>query len=83
MRNPVILAQTMRRRVLLTAGSGTDSTTTAGVFAGGLAGTFAASGAAPESGATVVVSVFGPLSTPMTSPESHGLELTHCDAGIF
>jgi hypothetical protein len=63
-KKPATLYQTIRRRVLLTGGSGTDSTTTAGVFAGGFAGTLAAIGA-PDSGATVVVSVLEPLSTPL------------------
>jgi len=36
----------MRRRILLTGGSGVDSTTTDGGLAGGLAAGFAAGGAA-------------------------------------
>jgi len=44
-KNPVMLHQTMRRRVLLTAGSGTDSTTT-----GGLAAAFGTGVATPRAG---------------------------------
>ena len=69
-RNPVTLHQTIRRRVLLTGGSGVDSTTTAGVLAGGFAGTLAANGAAPPSGVPVVIPVLELLSTPLTSPAS-------------
>src|SRR6266581_7943432 len=69
-----MLAQTMRRRILLTGGSGVDSTTTAGGFPAGLAGVFAAAGAAGAAGSATAndVSLVGTLSTPMTSPESHG-----------
>ena len=45
-----MLYQTMRRRTLLTGGSGVDSTITAGAFAGGLAGTLAAGGAVALAG---------------------------------
>jgi len=39
-----MLNQTIRRRVLFTGGSGTDSTKTDGAFAAGFAGTFDAGG---------------------------------------
>src|ERR1700675_1004668 len=45
-RNPAMLAQTMRRRILFTGGSGTDSTTTDGALPAGFAGAFGAGGAA-------------------------------------
>lgn len=41
-----MLAQTMRRRILLTGGSGTDSITTDGALPVGFAGGFGAGGAA-------------------------------------
>ena len=76
-RKPAMLAQTMRRRILLTGGSGVDSTTTAGGFPAGLAGVFAVAGAAGDTGSATAtdVSLVGTLSTPMTSPESHGLRI--------
>src|SRR5207253_632214 len=67
-RKPAMLYQTIRRRVLFTGGSGVDSTTTAGGFAGaGFAGTFAAGGTAGPAGDSATatdVSLLGPLSTP-------------------
>jgi hypothetical protein len=50
-RNPATLAQTIRRRVLLTAGSGVDSTTTDGGLPAGLAAAFGAGGASLAGGA--------------------------------
>ena len=67
--------QTMRRRVLLTGGSGADSTTKGGLAialdtrvaappaGGGIAGPAGFSATATD------VSLFGLLSTPVTSPE--------------
>jgi hypothetical protein len=64
-RNPAILNQMIRRRFLLTGGSGTDSTTTAGGFPAGLAGAFGAGGAMVVAGgaATAELSLFKLLST--------------------
>jgi hypothetical protein len=47
-RNPAMLNQTIRRRVLFTGGSGTDSTTTDGAFAAGFTGAFGAGGVTAE-----------------------------------
>src|SRR5712692_3361370 len=55
-------AQTMRRRSLLTGGSGVDSTTTAAGFAAGRAGVFGAGAAGGSATATDVCS-FALLST--------------------
>ncbi len=67
-RNPAMLAQTMRRRILFTGGSGTDSTTAPG-FIADLAGTLAAGGATAPGGALdpVVACSLGVLSKPKTS----------------
>src|ERR1700682_3922793 len=51
-RNPAMLAQIMRRRILFTGGSGTDSTTTDGALPAGFAGAFGAGGAAAGAGGT-------------------------------
>jgi len=74
-----MLNQTIRRRVLLTGGSGTDSTTTDGAFPAGLAGDFAAGrGAALAGGAaTSVPSSFKLLSNPKKPP---GLCSAHTSA---
>jgi len=75
-----MLYQTMRRRVLLTAGSGTDSTTTGGLaaaFGTGVAALRAGGGIGGPAGFSATatdVSVFGLLSNPVTSSESHGHE---------
>src|SRR2546423_7666173 len=50
-RNPATLAQTIRRRVLFTTGSGVDSTTTDGGLPAGFAAAFGAGGASPAGGA--------------------------------
>src|SRR6185503_21276801 len=66
-RNPATPAQTIRRRVLLTGGSGVDSTTTAG----GLARAFGGDGATAPAGASATATVvcsFGLLSTRKPSP---------------
>ena len=58
----------MRRRILLTGGSGVDSTTTDGGLAGGLAAGFVAGGAEPAGGAaTAELCSLALLSTPGTS----------------
>src|SRR5688572_31507168 len=72
-----MLYQTIRRRVLLTGGSGVDSTVTAG-----LAAAFETGVAAPRAGGGIggpagfsgaaIDSVFGLVSTPTTSRKSHG-----------
>jgi hypothetical protein len=64
-RNPATLSQTIRRRFLLTGGSGTDSTMTAGGFPAGLATAFGAGGAEAVAGgaATAELSSFRLLST--------------------
>ena len=86
-----MLYQTIRRRVLLTGGSGADSTTTAGLAAGfdtGVAAPRAGGGIGGPAGFSATatdVSVFGLLSTPVTSPESHGHEtgVSHFYPEIF
>jgi hypothetical protein len=69
-RKPAMLNQTMRRRILFTGGSGTDSTTTAGGFPAGLTGAFGAGGAAAVTGgaATAELSSFKLLSTERKPP---------------
>jgi hypothetical protein len=64
-RNPAMLNQIIRRRFLLTGGSGTDSTTTAGGFPAGLAGAFGAGGAMVVAGGAAMaeLSLFKLLST--------------------
>jgi hypothetical protein len=63
-RNPAMLNQMIRRRFLLTGGSGIDSTTTAGGFPAGLASGFDAGGAAAAGGAAMAeLSFFKLLST--------------------
>ena len=72
-KNPAMLYQTIRRRVLLTGGSGADSTATAG-----LAAAFETGVAAPRAGGgiggpagfsgTAIDSAFGLVSTPTISP---------------
>jgi hypothetical protein len=60
-RNPAMLNQMIRRRFLLTGGSGIDSTMTAGGFPAG----FGAGGAAAAGGAAMAeLSLFKLLSTP-------------------
>jgi len=68
-RNPTTLAQTIRRRILLTGGSGVDSTTTAGGLPAGLAGTLGAEGAAGLAGGGAPAELCWSklLSTPITS----------------
>ncbi len=67
-RNPATLNQMIRRRFLLTGGSGIDSTTTAGGFPAGFAAALGAGGAAAAAGgaAMVKLSSFRLLSTPKT-----------------
>src|SRR6185437_2062871 len=73
-KNPAMLHQTMRRRVLFTGGSGTDSTTTAGLaaaFGTGVAAPRAGGGIGGPAGFSVLatdVSVLGLLSTPSRPP---------------
>jgi len=64
-RNPAMLNQTMRLRVLFTGGSGIDSTMTDGAFAAGFAATFGAGGAEAVTGGAVTaeLSSFKLLST--------------------
>ena len=64
-RNPAMLNQTIRRRVLFTGGSGTDSTTTDGAFTAGFNGAFGTGGAEAVGGgaATAELSCFKLLST--------------------
>jgi hypothetical protein len=54
-RNPATLNQIIRRRFLLTGGSGIDSTTTAGGFPAGFTGAFGAGGAAAVAGGAAMV----------------------------
>jgi hypothetical protein len=64
-RNPAMLNQMIRRRFLLTGGSGIDSTMTAGGFPAGLTSGFDAGGAAVAGGAAMAeLSFFKLLSTP-------------------
>ena len=81
-RKPAMLAQTMRRRILLTGGSGADSTTSAGGFPAGFAGVFAVAGAAGAGGSATAtdVSLVGTRSTPMTSRKAAtwNLKESHC-----
>jgi hypothetical protein len=72
-KNPATLYQTIRRRVLLTGGSGVDSTTTAGLAAAlatGVAAPRAGGGIGGPAGFSVTAkdSVFGLVSTPTISP---------------
>ena len=52
-RNPAMLAHTIRRRILLTGGSGFDSTTTAGGLAAALTGALGAGAAGALAGGAV------------------------------
>ena len=88
-RNPAMLNQMIRRRFLLTGGSGTDSTMTAGGFPAGLAGTFGAGGAAAIAGGAAMpeLSSFKLLSTPenlrLSSSISRLALYSHFNAGGF
>jgi hypothetical protein len=86
-RNPAMLNQTIRRRVLFTGGSGTDSTTTDGAFATVFAGAFGAGGAEAVAGgaATAELSSLKLLSTAENLPpltiDFQAVQRSHVNAG--
>jgi hypothetical protein len=70
-KNAKTLYHTIRRRVLKTLGSGADSTTPAGAFGAGFAGTLASGGAATD------VCFSGLLSTSNMTPAFAAQNLAH------
>src|ERR1041384_8209688 len=83
-RNPATLAQTIRRRVLLTTGSGEDSTTTDGALLAGFAGGLGAGFGSPLAGGAAIAELcsFTLLSTsgPRFGDRDHIGDRSHFNA---